>query len=155
MQAKGRDMVTGLPRIITLTSDDVTDAVQNELQGIVDAVKEVLHNTPPELSADVMEKGMVLSGGSSQLRNLDRLLAEATGVPAFVADNPQMCVARGRGSRSRTSTAISAAFSRRSGPKNGDPRAPSPEIVLSAHVFVRLRRFPLPGIPRLIRFRTA
>jgi rod shape-determining protein MreB len=97
MQAKGRDMVTGLPRIITLTSDDVTDAVQNELQGIVDAVKEVLHNTPPELSADVMEKGMVLSGGSSQLRNLDRLLAEATGVPAFVADNPQMCVARGTG----------------------------------------------------------
>lgn len=97
MQAKGRDMITGLPRIITVTSDDVTDAVQHELQGIIEAVKDVLHNTPPELSADVMEKGMVLSGGSSQLRNLDRLLSEATGVPVFVADNPQMCVAKGTG----------------------------------------------------------
>jgi len=97
MQAKGRDMITGLPRIITVTSDDVTDAIQHELQGIIDAVKDVLHNTPPELSADVMEKGMVLSGGTAQLRNLDKLLAEATGVPAFVADNPQLCVAKGTG----------------------------------------------------------
>jgi rod shape-determining protein MreB len=97
MQAKGRDMITGLPRIITVTSDDVTDAIQLELQGIIEAVKDVLHNTPPELSADVMEKGMVLSGGSGQLRNLDRLLAEATGVPVFVADTPQLCVAKGTG----------------------------------------------------------
>ncbi|MBI5655017.1 MAG: rod shape-determining protein [Patescibacteria group bacterium] len=97
MQAKGRDMITGLPRIISITSDDVTDAIQHELQGIIDAVKDVLHNTPPELSADVMEKGMVLSGGTSQLRNLDKLLAEATGVPAFTADNPQLCVAKGTG----------------------------------------------------------
>ncbi|MCC7356895.1 rod shape-determining protein [Candidatus Uhrbacteria bacterium] len=97
MQAKGRDMINGLPRIITVSSDDVTDAVQHELQGIIEAVKDVLHNTPPELSADVMEKGMVLSGGSSQLRNLERLLAEATGVPVFLADNPQMCVAKGTG----------------------------------------------------------
>lgn len=97
MQAKGRDMITGLPRIITVTSDDVTDAIQHELQGIIEAVKDVLHNTPPELSADVMEKGMVLSGGSSQLRNLHRLFSEATGVPVFVADNPQLCVAKGTG----------------------------------------------------------
>lgn len=97
MQVKGRDMISGLPRVITVTSDDVTDAVQHELQGIVEAIKEVLHNTPPELSADVMEKGMVLSGGSSQLRNLDRLFADATGVPAFVADDPQLCVAKGTG----------------------------------------------------------
>ncbi len=97
MQAKGRDMITGLPRTITVTSDDVTDAIQHELQGIIEAVKDVLHNTPPELSADVMEKGMVLSGGSAQLRNLDRLLAEATGVPVFVADTPQLCVAKGTG----------------------------------------------------------
>ncbi|MFA5935831.1 MAG: rod shape-determining protein [Patescibacteria group bacterium] len=97
MQVKGRDMISGLPRLITVTSDDVTDAVQHELQGIVEAIKEVLHNTPPELSADVMEKGMVLSGGSSQLRNLDRLFADATGVPAFVADDPQLCVAKGTG----------------------------------------------------------
>lgn len=97
MQAKGRDMITGLPRIVTVSSDDVTDAIQLELQGIIEAVKDVLHNTPPELSADVMEKGMVLSGGTGQLRNLDRLLAEATGVPVFVADTPQLCVAKGTG----------------------------------------------------------
>jgi rod shape-determining protein MreB len=97
MEVKGRDMISGLPRVVTVSSDDVTDAIQHELQGIVDAIKEVLRNTPPELSADVMQKGMVLSGGSSQLRNLERLFAEATGVPAFVADNPQLCVAKGTG----------------------------------------------------------
>lgn len=97
LEVKGRDMVAGLPRIVTVTSDDVTDAIQHELQGIIEAIKEVLRATPPELSADVMQKGMVLSGGSSQLRHLDRLFAEATGVPAMVADQPQMCVARGTG----------------------------------------------------------
>lgn len=97
MQVKGRDMISGLPRLITVTSDDVTDAIHAELQGIVEAIKEVLHQTPPELSADVMEKGMVLSGGTSQIRNLDRLFADATGVPAFVADEPQLCVAKGTG----------------------------------------------------------
>jgi len=97
MEVKGRDMVSGLPRIIQVTSDDVTDAIQHELQGIVEAIKDVLRNTPPELSADVMQKGMVLSGGSAQLRNLDRLFQEATGVPAFVADNPQQCVGKGTG----------------------------------------------------------
>ena len=97
LEVKGRDMINGLPRVITVTSDDVTDAIQHELAGIVDAIKDVLRNTPPELSADVMQKGMVLSGGSSQLRNLDRLFSEATGVPAFMADNPQQCVAKGTG----------------------------------------------------------
>ncbi|MFO0764618.1 MAG: rod shape-determining protein [Patescibacteria group bacterium] len=97
MEVKGRDMISGLPRVVTVTSDDVTDAIQHELAGIVDAIKDVLRNTPPELSADVMQKGMVLSGGSSQLRNLDRLFSEATGVPAFVADHPQQCVAKGTG----------------------------------------------------------
>ena len=97
MEVKGRDMISGLPRIITVTSDDVTDAIQNELEGLIMACKEVLRKTPPELSADVMEKGMILSGGSSQLRNLDRLLAKATGVPAYVADEPQLCVVKGTG----------------------------------------------------------
>jgi rod shape-determining protein MreB len=97
MQVKGRDMVSGLPRVANITSDDVTDAIQHELQGIIEAIKEVLHVTPPELSADVMEKGMVLSGGSAQLRNMDKLFSEATGVPAFVADEPQLCVAKGTG----------------------------------------------------------
>ncbi|MBP7005906.1 rod shape-determining protein [Patescibacteria group bacterium] len=97
LEVKGRDMISGLPRLVTVTSDDVTDAIQHELQGIIEAIKEVLRGTPPELSADVMQKGMVLSGGSSMMRHLDRLFSEATGVPAMVAENPQMCVARGTG----------------------------------------------------------
>jgi len=97
MEIKGRDMVTGLPRIVTVTSDDVTDAIQHELEGLIASIKDVLNQTPPELSADVMEKGMILSGGSSQLRNLAELFSEATGVPAFVADDPQLCVAKGTG----------------------------------------------------------
>ncbi len=97
MEIKGRDMITGLPKLIEVTSDDVTVAIQPLLEGILTTVKEVLYNTPPELSADVMDKGIVISGGSSQLRNLDRLIAEATGVPTYVADEPQMCVARGTG----------------------------------------------------------
>jgi rod shape-determining protein MreB len=97
MEVKGRDMVTGLPRIITVTSDDITDAIQHELSGMISALKEVLNSTPPELSADVMEKGMILSGGTSQLRNLAELFAQATGVPAFVADDPQLCVVKGTG----------------------------------------------------------
>lgn len=97
MEVKGRDMVTGLPRIISVTSDDATDAIQEPLEGIIGAVKQVLNVTPPELSADVMDKGMILSGGSAQLRNLDRLVSEATGVPCYVADEPQLCVAKGTG----------------------------------------------------------
>ena len=97
MEVKGRDMMLGLPKIIEVSSDDVTNAIQHELSGIIDTVKEVLHKTPPELSADVMDKGIVLSGGSSQLRNLDTLIAEATGVPTYVAEDPQQCVAKGTG----------------------------------------------------------
>ena len=97
MEIKGRDMMSGLPRIITINSEDVTDAIQNELEGIIDAIKEVLQKTPPELSADVMDKGMILTGGSSLLRNLDQLFREATGVSAYVADDAQLCVAKGTG----------------------------------------------------------
>jgi len=97
MEIKGRDMTTGLPRIITVTSDDVTDAVQHQLNGMVTALKEVLNATPPELCADVMEKGMILSGGTSQLRHLADLFTQATGVPAYVADEPWLCVVKGTG----------------------------------------------------------
>ncbi len=97
MEVKGRDLASGLPKIISITSDDVTEAIVNELQGIVDTVKEVLQKTPPELSADVMDKGIIMSGGSSQLRNIDKLIAEATGVPTYIADDTQLCVARGTG----------------------------------------------------------
>lgn len=97
MEIKGRDMITGLPKIIEVTSDDITEAIQPLLEGIISTLKEVLNETPPELSADVMDKGIVISGGSSQLRNLDRLIAEATGVPTYLAEDPQLCVAKGTG----------------------------------------------------------
>lgn len=97
MDVKGRDVITGLPRTITVTSDDTTEALQHDLEGLIEAIKEVLHKTPPELSADVMDKGIIMSGGSSQLRNLDELISHATGVACYVADEPLLCVAKGTG----------------------------------------------------------
>jgi rod shape-determining protein MreB len=97
MEIRGRDIITGLPRSINVTSDDVTEAIQNELEAIINAAKKVLHKTPPELSADIMDKGMVMSGGSSLLRNIDQLLSRTTGVPVYVADEPLLCVAKGTG----------------------------------------------------------
>lgn len=97
MEVKGRDVISGLPRTIVINSNDVTEALQRDLEGLVDAVKQVLHDTPPELSADVMNKGIVMSGGSSQLRNLDELISAATGVACFLADEPLLCVAKGTG----------------------------------------------------------
>ncbi len=97
MEVRGRDMISGLPRTITAASDDITEAIQTELEGIISAVKTVLQNTPPELAADVIDKGIVLSGGSSLLRNMDRLIAQATGVPAYTADDALLCVAKGTG----------------------------------------------------------
>ncbi|MDD5071903.1 MAG: rod shape-determining protein [Patescibacteria group bacterium] len=97
MEIRGRDIITGLPRSINVTSDDVTEAIQNELEAIISAAKKVLHKTPPELAADIMDKGMVLSGGSSLLRNIDQLLSRTTGVPVYVADEALLCVAKGTG----------------------------------------------------------
>lgn len=97
MEVKGRDMISGMPRTITVTSDDTVEALQHDLEGLIEAIKEVLHKTPPELSADVMDKGIIMSGGSSQLRNLDELVAEATGVACYLADEPLLCVAKGTG----------------------------------------------------------
>lgn len=97
MEVKGRDVITGLPRTITVTSDDTTEALQHDLEGLIEAIKDVLHRTPPELSADVMDKGIIMSGGSGQLRNLDELIAHATGVACYVADEPLLCVAKGTG----------------------------------------------------------
>ena len=96
-EVRGRDAITGLPRTVTVRSDDVTEAIQDELEGIIAAVKDVLHKTPPELSADIIDKGIIMSGGSSQLRNIDQLISRATGVSAYVADDPLLCVAKGTG----------------------------------------------------------
>ena len=96
-EVKGRDMVSGLPHIITVTSDDVTDALQDDLAGLIATIKHVLYNTPPELSADIIDKGMVLTGGTSLLRNMDELLSQSIGVPAYNADDPLLCVVKGTG----------------------------------------------------------
>jgi len=94
---KGRDMIAGLPRTVSITSDDITEALQNELEGIVTAVKDLLQKAPPELAADIIDKGIILSGGTSQLRNIDQLISRATGVPVYVAEDPMLCVAKGTG----------------------------------------------------------
>jgi len=96
-EIKGRDMVTGLPRVQVVTSDDTTEALQHDLELLTEAIKAVLHDTPAELSADIMEKGIILAGGSASLRNLDELVAQATGVPTYVAEEPALCVAKGVG----------------------------------------------------------
>ena len=96
-EIRGRDMISGLPKTILVNSDDITEAINNEMEGIIEAVKEVLHKTPPELSADVIDKGMILSGGSSLLRNIDQLFSQVTGVPTYVAEDPLLCVAKGTG----------------------------------------------------------
>ncbi|MFA5211187.1 MAG: rod shape-determining protein [Patescibacteria group bacterium] len=97
MEVKGRDIISGLPRTIKVTSDDVTEALALDLEALVQAIKDVLHDTPPELSADVMDKGIMMSGGSSQLRNLDELISQSIGVATYVAEDPILCVAKGTG----------------------------------------------------------
>lgn len=97
LEMSGRDLVFGLPRSVTVTSTEVTEAIKPVLLQIIGAVKGVLEDTPPELAADIIDKGIVMSGGSSLLRNFDKLLTEETGVPAHVADEPLLCVVRGTG----------------------------------------------------------
>ncbi len=97
MDVKGRDMITGLPKTVRVSSDDITEAVHTELEGIVSAVKTVLHDTPPELSADVITNGITMSGGTSLLRNIDKLVSQATGISTYVADDALYCVAKGTG----------------------------------------------------------
>ncbi len=97
IEIKGRDMIQGLPRSISVSTNEVVEAIQDELREIVRAVKTVLQDTPPELSSDIIDKGMVLTGGSSLLRNLDRMISQAVGVPAYVAEDAILCVAKGTG----------------------------------------------------------
>lgn len=97
MHIRGRDIVSGLPKTITVTSDDVTEAIQQDLEQMIDSIKSVLQETPPELAADVIEKGMVISGGTGLLRNIDKLFSKATQVPAYVAEDSLLCVVKGTG----------------------------------------------------------
>lgn len=97
MRVRGRDLVDGLPKEILITSENIYKAIKEHLQSVVGAVKEVLEQTPPELAADIVDKGIVLTGGGSMLRGLDKLLAEETGLNAFLAEDPLSCVAIGTG----------------------------------------------------------
>ena len=96
-EVRGRNLAEGIPRSFTLNSNEILEAIQEPLSGIVDAVKTALEQTPPELGADIAERGMVLTGGGALLRELDRLLMEETGLPVIIADDPLSCVARGGG----------------------------------------------------------
>ncbi len=97
MEIRGRDQVTGLPKIMHINSREVTEALQEPLQAVVSTVRATLEKTPPELAADVIDRGMVLAGGGAQLRNIAQLLTQETGVPCYVAENPIACVALGAG----------------------------------------------------------
>ncbi|KIL49783.1 rod shape-determining protein [Jeotgalibacillus soli] len=97
LEIRGRDMVSGLPRTITITSGEVEGALRESISVIVQAAKNVLEKTPPELSADIIDRGVILTGGGALLHGIDQLLAEELKVPVFVADNPMDCVAIGTG----------------------------------------------------------
>lgn len=97
IEARGRDAFSGLPRTIKLTSEEVIEAISDVLKKIVGAVKGVLEQIPPELASDIIDKGIVMSGGTSCLRNMDKLLTEHLGVPCAIAENPLLCVALGTG----------------------------------------------------------
>jgi rod shape-determining protein MreB len=97
MQVRGRDHLTGLPRSIELSSNEVVRAIGKELRQMVQAIKDVLQETPPELSADIIDNGITMTGGSSQLRNLTELVFRRTGVKARLAKDAPFCVAKGTG----------------------------------------------------------
>jgi MreB/Mrl family cell shape determining protein len=97
MEVKGRNLAEGIPRSFTISSNEILEALTEPLNQIVSAVKIALEQTPPELGADIAERGMVLTGGGALLRDLDRLLMEETGLPVIVADDPLTCVVRGCG----------------------------------------------------------
>jgi rod shape-determining protein MreB len=94
---KGRDLATGLPKTVELTTNEITEALNENLREIIQIIKNVLEVTPPELCSDIMDRGIVISGGGALLRNIAELITKVTGVPARIADDPLFCVARGTG----------------------------------------------------------
>ncbi len=97
MTIKGRDMITGLPRSVEIKTNEIVKAITRELRAMIEAIKTVLQNTPPELSSDIIDMGITMTGGSSQLRNLPELVLRRTGVKAALADDPLFCVVKGTG----------------------------------------------------------
>ncbi len=101
LEIRGRDLINGLPKTVKITSEEVREALSEPIQAIVEAVKAVLEKTPPELAADIIDRGIILTGGGALLRGLDVLLGEVTGIPVLVADDPMSCVVIGTGQRVR------------------------------------------------------
>lgn len=97
MEVRGRDQVAGLPRTIEVRTNEVVEAITEPLEQIVGAVRKVLERTPPELASDIIDRGMVMTGGGALVKHIDELLTQVTGIPCFVADNPLACVAMGTG----------------------------------------------------------
>lgn len=97
IEVKGRNLAEGIPRAFTISSNEVLEALTEPLNQIVQAVKNALEQTPPELGADIADRGLVLTGGGALLKGLDRLLSEETGLPVMIAEDPLTCVARGSG----------------------------------------------------------
>jgi len=97
LDVRGRDLTGGLPKTVKVSSNEVTEAMQDELREIINAIKKVLQETPPELASDIMDKGMVLSGGGALIQNLDQLITKTIGVPSYVADDALFCVIKGIG----------------------------------------------------------
>jgi rod shape-determining protein MreB and related proteins len=97
MEIRGRDLLTGLPKTIEITAQEISKALHDTIYAIVDAVKNTLEKTPPELAADIMDRGIVLTGGGALLRNIDKIIAEETNMPVLIAENPLDCVAIGTG----------------------------------------------------------
>src|SRR5579864_2728821 len=101
MDIRGRDLINGLPKTVAITSEEVREAMAEPVGSIIDAVKSVLEKTPPELAADIIDRGIILTGGGALLRGLDSLLSEVTGIPVIVAEDPMSCVVIGTGQRVR------------------------------------------------------
>jgi len=97
MEIRGRDLILGLPQNIKINSREISEAISERLTEIIQAVKNVLRDTPPELSADIIDKGIIISGGGALLGNIDKFISQATGVPCFIAEDPLLCVAKGTG----------------------------------------------------------
>jgi rod shape-determining protein MreB len=95
MEVQGQDQVSGLPRPVTLTTSEIVEALQDPLKNIRETCRRVIEKTPPELVADIIDRGVALCGGGSLLRGMDKLLTKSLGIPAYLVDNPQTCVAEG------------------------------------------------------------
>ncbi len=113
MEIRGRNLVDGLPKNIVVTTKDVREAINGCMRQIIGAVRETLEKTPPELAADIIDRGIVLTGGGAQLRDLDKLISEETDIPVHVADNPMDCVAEGIGKRLEADMPFNTYYRRR------------------------------------------